>query len=98
MFDVVGEAAAQQMPRTGIYVSGTEKDVAVHKAERMREARPVEKSNEGDKAKLNGSEEEKTHSRNRLEDGGKIAVEKYDESGRLVKRTPPGYLPLGEMA
>jgi hypothetical protein len=97
MFDVVGDAAAQQMPRMGAIVSGTEKDVAVHKAERVREARPVEKSNEDEKAKLEGSKEEHTHSRNRFEDG-KIVVEKYDEAGRLVKRTPPGYLPLGEMA
>lgn len=97
MFDVIGDAAAQQMPRTGTYVSGTEKDVAVHKAEQVRESRPVEKSNEGEKAKLEGSGDDNTHSRNRLEDG-KIIVEKYDESGRLVKRTPPGYLPLGEMA
>lgn len=97
MFDVIGDAAAQQMPRTGTYGSGTEKDVAVHKAERLREARPVEKSNEGEKAKLEDSEDDNTHSRNRLEDG-KIIVEKYDEAGRLVKRTPPGYLPLGEIA
>jgi hypothetical protein len=97
MFDVIGDAAAQQMPRTGTYSSGTEKDVAVHKAEQVREARPVEKSNEGEKATLEKSRDENTHSRNRLEDG-KIIVEKYDESGRLVKRTPPGYLPLGEMA
>ena len=85
------------MPRTGTYSSGTEKDVAVHKAEQVREARPVEKSNEGEKANLEGSGGDNIHSRNRLEDG-KIIVEKYDESGRLVKRTPPGYLPLGEMA
>jgi hypothetical protein len=97
MFDVIGEAAAQQMPRPGIFGNGTEKDVAVHKAEQVREARPVEKSNEGEKAKLDETEDENTRNRNRLEDG-KIIVEKYDEAGRLVKITPPGYLPLGELA
>ena len=95
MFDVIGEATAQQVPRTGAYGNGTEKEATVHKAERVREARPVEHSNEGEKAKLGDSGDEHTHNRNRLEDG-KIIVEKYDESGRLVKRTPPGYLPLGE--
>ena len=97
MFDVIGDAAAQQIPRTGAFGSGTEKDVAVHKAEQVREARPVEKSNEGEKANLESSRDEDIQSRNRLEDG-KIIVEKYDEAGRLVKRTPPGYLPLSEVA
>ena len=32
-----------------------------------------------------------------LEDG-KLIVEQYDEDGKLVKKTPPGYLPFGETA
>jgi hypothetical protein len=97
MFDVISDAAAQQMPRTGFIGSGTEKEVAAQKAERTREARPVEKSNESEKAKLMGSGDNPTHSRNRLEDG-RIIVEKYDDDGKLVKRDPPGYLPFGEFA
>ena len=31
-------------------------------------------------------------------DGGKIIIEKYDEAGKLVKVTPPGYLPFGKIA
>jgi hypothetical protein len=34
-------------------------------------------------------------SRNRFVDG-KLIVEKYDEDGNLVKKNPPGYLPIGE--
>jgi len=97
MFDVISDAAVQQMPRTGIFGSGAEKDVAAQKAERAREARPVEKANAGEKAQLKGSGDRTTHNRNRLEDG-KIIVEKYDEDGKLVKRDPPGYLPFGEIA
>jgi hypothetical protein len=33
--------------------------------------------------------------RNSIENG-KLVVEKYDEDGNLVKKTPPGYLPIGE--
>lgn len=97
MFDVIGDAAVQQMPRTGTYESGMEKDVIAQKAERMREARPVEKSNDGEKSKLQSNSEKNTHNRTRLEDG-KILIEKYDEDGKLIKLTPPGYLPLGEIA
>ena len=42
-----------------------------------------------------GDESQKT--RTRLEDG-KIIVDVYDGDGRLLKRTPPGYLPFGEIA
>ena len=41
----------------------------------------------------NGQEE--TTPRNRIEDG-QVIVERYDEQGRLVSQTPPGYLPLSE--
>jgi hypothetical protein len=34
-------------------------------------------------------------SRNSFVDG-KLVVEKYDEDGNLVSKTPPGYLPIGE--
>jgi hypothetical protein len=97
MFDIVGEASVQQMPRGGMSASGTEKDASVHKAERAREARPVEKPDQSEKSRAEAGADEKAKTRNRLEDG-KIIVEKYDEDGRLVKRTPPGYLPFGEIA
>jgi hypothetical protein len=35
--------------------------------------------------------------RNNFEEG-QLVVEQYDEDGNLVKKTPPGYLPFGEMA
>ena len=37
------------------------------------------------------------HNRTRIEDG-QVIIEQYDESGRLLKITPPGYLPYGEVA
>jgi hypothetical protein len=97
MIGVIGDAAVQQMPRTGIYASGTEKDVVAQKAERAQSARPVEQSNEGAKAKQQGTGEESVHNRTLIEDG-KVVIERYDEDGKLIKRTPPGYLPFGEIA
>jgi hypothetical protein len=97
MFDVVGENAAQQMPRVGVNGGGTEKDVSVQKAERVREARPVEQSHASDQSQAKSDQNEDAHIRTRLEEG-RIIVEKYDEDGKLVKKTPPGYLPFGEIA
>jgi hypothetical protein len=96
MFDVIGDAAAQQVPRTAGYAGGSEKDVLVQKAERMREARPVEQSGGGEKPTSSRDEDDSVHNRTRLE-GGQVLIEKYDDSGRLLKVTPPGYLPLSEI-
>jgi len=97
MIGVVGDAAVQQMPRTGIYASGMENDSITQKAERAQGARPVEKSNEGAKAKPQGSGGDAERNRTLVEDG-KVVIERYDEDGKLIKRTPPGYLPFGEIA
>jgi hypothetical protein len=97
MFDIIGETAVQQMPRLGLPAGGAERDASVQKAEALREARPVEKASESDKSRSEAGAEESTTTRNRLEEG-KVIVEKYDEDGRLVRRTPPGFLPFGEIA
>jgi len=97
MFDIIGETVVQQMPRLGLPASGAEKDASVQKAEALREVRSVEKSNESETSHPEADTQESTTTRNRLEEG-KIIVEKYDEDGRLVRRTPPGFLPFGEIA
>ncbi len=97
MFEVVGEAAAPQMPRTGSFGTGTEKDVIAQRAERTREARPVENTADGEKPRVADRRDQTEQTRTRLEEG-KIILEKYDGDGKLVKRTPPGYLPFGEIA
>lgn len=97
MFDIVGEAAVQQMGRVIAPASKAESDAHAQRAGTAREARPVETSTESQKARSEAGAEERATTRNRLEDG-KVIVEKYDEDGRLVRRTPPGFLPFGEVA
>lgn len=96
MLDTIGEATAQQLPRIGVYGGGREQEPLLQKAERLRETRPVEGGGEGEKPRA-GGEEGMVHNRTRLENGT-IVVEKYDEDGKLIRRTPPGYLPFGEIA
>ena len=95
MFGAIGESAVHQIPRGGGFISGTEQDVVVQKAEQIRQARPVENSGDSEKPKADSQGEETLNSHTKLEDG-KITIEKYDEAGKLVKVTPPGYLPLSE--
>ena len=56
-----------------------------------------EKSDDGQKSELSLRSKDNMKTRNNFEDG-QLVVEQYDEDGNLVKKTPPGYLPFGEMA
>ena len=98
MLNAIGEATMQQFVRSN-YNSGThDKDLEVQKAEKVKEQRPVEETEDGQHPEMNlKSEEEELKTRNSLKDG-QLVVEKYDRSGRLIKVTPPGYLPPGERA
>jgi hypothetical protein len=97
MFGAIGESAVHQIPRGGGFSSGTEQEVVVQKAEQTRQARPVENSGDSEKSKADGQDDGTLKNRTRL-DGGKIIIEKYNEAGKLVKVTPPGYLPFGKIA
>jgi hypothetical protein len=95
MFGAIGESAVHQIPREIGFGSGTEQDAVVQKAEQVIHARPVENSADSGKPKADSQGENTLTSRNRLEDG-KIVIEKYDKTGKLVKLNPPGFLPPGE--
>ncbi len=97
MINAIGEASMQQFVRPGYNTETITKDLAVQKTEKVRKHRPVEKGDDGQKPEMNLQSEGKMKTRNSFIDGT-LVVEKYDEDGNLVKRTPPGYLPIGEMA
>jgi len=94
MINAIGEATMQQFVRSN-YVSGTyDKDLEGQKTEKIIKKRPVEESEKGHRPEMDMKSEENLKSRNILEEG-KLLVEKYDGHGRLVRVTPPGYLPPG---
>ncbi len=95
MINAIGEATIQQFVRTSYNVETSDKDLAVQKTDKIRKQRPVEKGDDGQKAEMNLQSQGNMKSRNSFVNG-KLVVEKYDEDGNLVKRTPPGYLPIGE--
>ena len=95
MINAIGEATMQQFVRASYKAESSDKDLAIQKADQMREQRPIEKGENGEKSKLDLQSQANMKSRNSIEEG-KLVVEKYDEDGNLVKKTPPGYLPIGE--
>ena len=97
MINAIGEATIQQFVRTSYNVEISDKYLAVQKTHKIRKQRPVERGDDGQKPEMNLQNQANMKTRNSIEDG-KLVVEKYDEDGNLVKKTPPGYLPIGERA
>jgi hypothetical protein len=96
MINAIGEATMQQIVRSNYNAEIFDKDREMQKSDKVKKQRPIEESDDGQKAQMNPEPYgENMRTRNSFEDG-KIVVEKYDEDGKLVKKTPPGYLPLGE--
>ena len=95
MINAIGEATIQQFVRTSYNAETFDKDLAAQKTDKVREQRPIEKGDDGQKSEMNSQSQGNMKSRNSFVDG-KLVVEKYDEDGNLVRMTPPGYLPIGE--
>jgi hypothetical protein len=95
MINAIGEATIQQFVRTSYNMEISDKDLVVQKTDKIRKQRPVERGDDGQKPGLNLQNQANMKTRNSIENG-KLVVEKYDEDGNLVKKTPPGYLPIGE--
>ncbi len=97
MINAIGEATMQQFVRSNYNSETYDKDLEVQKANKVKEHRPIEKSDDGHKPEMDLKSEKEMQTRLSLEDG-QITVESYDDSGRLVKVSPPGYLPPGKTA
>jgi hypothetical protein len=97
MINAIGEATMQQFVRTNHNNDIYDKALTTQKTDKVAEKRPVEESEDGQKPEMNLVSEEQMHSRNSLENG-QLVIEKYDADGKLVKKTPPGFLPFGETA
>ena len=97
MINAIGEATMQQFVRSNYNSETYDKDLEVQKASKVKENRPIEKSDDGQKPEMDLKSEQEMQTRLNLEDG-QITVESYDDSGRLVKVSPPGYLPPGKTA
>ena len=97
MINAIGEASIQQTMRTNHNNVVYDKEIIEQKATQAIEERPVEKTDDSPRSKMDTQKQDMTSTRNIIENG-KIILEKYDEDGKLIQRVPPGYVPFGEKA
>jgi hypothetical protein len=93
MISAIGGNKIQQILRTNYYPETFGKDQDIKRSDKVRKQRPVEKSEDGQKSEMSLQSRDKTPPHNDLEDGP-IELEKYDKSGKLVKKPSTGTLPL----
>ena len=93
MLDPLGEVDARMTIRTDGYQTTGNRDLAIHKAEKVVEERPLENAKES--ATTESSAGQKTDGYN-LDDGG-IFYEKYDKNGNVIIRVPQEKKPIDEM-
>jgi hypothetical protein len=96
MINAIGEATVQQSIRMGHDHVLNDKIVAEQKAEKVRDQRPVENSDDSAKTDMD-MRHDNTTTRHEIIDG-RVIFERYNSEGRLIQMVPPGYVPFGEMA
>lgn len=97
MINAIGEASVQQVVRANHNSPYNNQLIQEEKSEQIRQERPIEASDNAPKSDLNAAQDQNTTTKHRIEEG-QVVVEKYDEHGKLLKKTPPGYVPFGEIA
>ena len=97
MINAIGEASIQQTMRANQNSVVYDKEIIEQKATRVIRERPVEKTDDSPRSKMDTQSQDTARTRNTIEDG-KIILEKYDKDGKLIQRIPPGYVPFGERA
>ncbi len=74
-----------------------EKEINQRKADEVREARPVEKSDAGSQAQAKDARRDEGTGKYLL-DNKRVVFEKYDKNGDLVLRIPPSQKPVDKVA
>ena len=95
MIDAISEAAFQQGARLVDTGGAQLQEAEIKKADKKRELRPVERSEDSPRPELEFENSEELKRRTVIE-RGEIIIEKYDSDGKLVRKTPPGYILFDE--
>jgi hypothetical protein len=95
MINAIGEASLQQTMRTNHNNVAYNKEIVEQKGTQVIQERPVEKTDDSPRSKMDTQPQDMASSKNIIENG-KVILEKYDKDGRLIQRIPPGYVPFGE--
>ncbi len=96
MLNGIGDSEIKIPSRAATAAAGGDEIRTQQQAEEVRRARPIEKSEAGQKSKKNEKEKQET-SRYKLEET-KIIFEKYNKNGDLIFRIPPDHKAIDQKA
>jgi hypothetical protein len=96
MLDTIGQSNLRSVVRPENTTGPANSEQTNQRVKEVQETRPIEKTEEANKAKVDQENERKESTKNRLENN-EIVFEKYNSSGELIIRIPPEK-PVDEMA
>lgn len=99
MIDPIGEPNVRSIIRPEPNIEINEREVQTQRDQKIREARSIEKSENGSEIKNEiKEEEEKKQSAKYKQEEDRIVYEKYNKNGQLIFRIPPKSNPLDALA
>jgi hypothetical protein len=98
MFDSIGEPNVRAIVRPEPSIAINAKELQAQQEQKVRESRPIEKSENDSKIKDEKKEEEKQQTAKYRQEDDRIIYEKYNKNGELIFRIPPKQNPLDELA
>ena len=98
MIGLMGEIGQFRAIRKYHADSGTHNGILVpNELTQAGTKRKVEEADHSLQSKNYRQDDEYTMTKHALEQG-KLIVERYDQNGKLIRKTPPGYLPFDQIA
>lgn len=94
MLESIGESTVRMTARVDYNHAEQDKNVALQKAEKSVEERPIENTEQSTKSE--SDTEQKSSSYNSDENG--VFFERYDKKGNVIFRVPPEQKPIDEHA
>lgn len=94
MLNSIGEIGVTTTTRVETHQTVEDRDIALQKAEKVVEERPIETDHKAATAESNTGQETDGYN---LDDGS-IFFEKYDKNGNVIIRVPQEQKPIDELA
>ena len=95
MIGVIGDFSQQYNFRINYFTNLRDQIRIIDELKQAKEIRKIERSNHSSQSNRNLLHDKNEKTKNVFEDG-RLFVERYDKSGKLTRKTPPGFIPFNQ--
>jgi hypothetical protein len=95
MIGSIGDFSQQYTLRINYFTNLRDQLRIVDELKQTGEIRKIERTNHSMQSNINFQHNKSEKTKNVFEDG-KLVVERYDKNGKLIRKTPPGFIPFNQ--